>query len=51
VGASYGRGGEEEEAPVEGGERRRRPSGVRSHVEEVAGGARWRVARPVERWR
>jgi hypothetical protein len=29
-------------APIEGGERRRRPSGVQSLVEEVAGGARWR---------
>jgi hypothetical protein len=36
--AGYGRGGEEEVAPVEGGEKRRSPSGVRSRVEEVAGG-------------
>jgi hypothetical protein len=32
------RGDEEEVAPIEGGERRRRPRGVRSHAEEVVGG-------------
>jgi hypothetical protein len=32
-------------ASIEGGERRRRPSGIRSYAEEVAGGARWRAAR------
>jgi hypothetical protein len=31
--------------PIEGGERRRRASGVQSRVEEVAGGTRWRTAR------
>jgi hypothetical protein len=50
--ADYGRGGKEEEAaPVEGGERRRRPSDIRSHAEEVAGGARRRAAWPAERRR
>jgi hypothetical protein len=29
----------------EGVERRRRPSDVQSHAEDVAGGARWRTAR------
>jgi hypothetical protein len=39
--AGYGRGGEEEAAPVEGGERRRRRlRDIRSHAEEVAGRAR-----------
>jgi hypothetical protein len=48
--ASYGRGGEEEAALVEGGERRRRPSDIRSRVEEVAGGTQRRAARPTEPW-
>jgi hypothetical protein len=38
--ASNGRGGKEEAAPVEGGVKRRRPSDIRSHAEEVAGGSR-----------
>jgi hypothetical protein len=38
--AGYGRGGEEEAAPVEGGERRRSPSGVRFRAMGVAQGAR-----------
>jgi hypothetical protein len=43
--AGYGRGGEEEAAPVEGGERRRRrPRDIRSRADEVAGGARRRAA-------
>jgi hypothetical protein len=46
--AGYGRGGEEEAAPVEGGEKRRRPSDIRSHAEE-AGGAWWRVVQLAER--
>jgi hypothetical protein len=46
--AGYERGGEEEAAPVEGGERRRMPSGVWFRAEEVAGGAQWRAARPDE---
>jgi hypothetical protein len=32
-------------APIEGGERRRRPSGVQPHAEEVARGARWHAVR------
>jgi hypothetical protein len=47
--ASGGRRGKEEEAewcPVEGGERRRRLSGIQSRAEEVAEGARRRAARP-----
>jgi hypothetical protein len=42
----YRRGGEEEVVSVEVGERWRRPSGVRSRAEEVAGGAQRRAARP-----
>jgi hypothetical protein len=42
------RGGEEEVTPIEGGERRRRPRGIWSRVEEVAGGTQWRAARPSE---
>jgi hypothetical protein len=42
VAVGYGWGGEEEAVPVEGGERRRRLSGVRSRAEEVARGARRR---------
>jgi hypothetical protein len=38
------RGGEEEAAPIEGGEKRRRPSSIRSRAEEVGRGARRRVA-------
>jgi hypothetical protein len=48
--AGYRRRGEEEVAPVEGGEKRR-PSDIRSRAEEVAGGARWHAARPAERRR
>jgi hypothetical protein len=36
------RGGEEEAAPIECGERRRRPRDIRSYAEEVAGGTRQR---------
>jgi hypothetical protein len=39
------RGGKEEAAPIEGGERKRRPRDIRSRAEEVAGGAR-RCGRP-----
>jgi hypothetical protein len=49
--ASYGRGGKEEVAPVEGGERRRRTSDIRSCAEEVAEGARRQAARSAKRWR
>jgi hypothetical protein len=45
------RGGEEVAAPIEGGERRRRPRDIRSHAEEVAEGAWRRAARPTERQR
>jgi hypothetical protein len=45
------RGGEEEAAPIEGGERRRRPRDIQSRAEEVAEGARRRAARPAERQR
>jgi hypothetical protein len=45
------RGGEELAALIEGGERRRRPRGIRSHAEEVAIGARRHAARPSERRR
>jgi hypothetical protein len=45
------RGGEEEAVPIEGGERRRRPRGIRSRVEEEAEGAWRHVARPSEWWR
>jgi hypothetical protein len=38
IGDRLRRGGEEEAAPIEGGERRRRPRGVWSHAEGVAGG-------------
>jgi hypothetical protein len=49
---SYGRGGEEEVTPVEGGERRRRRSrDIRSRAEEVAEGARQRPTQPTEQLR
>jgi hypothetical protein len=50
--AGYGRGGKEEAAPVEGGERRRRrPRDFRSCAKEVVGSA-WRCAVwPAERRR
>jgi hypothetical protein len=35
------RGGVEVAAPIEGGERRRRPGDIWSRAEEVVGGARW----------
>jgi hypothetical protein len=38
IGGRLRRGGEEEAAPIEGGERSRRPRGVRSRAEGVAGG-------------
>jgi hypothetical protein len=44
------RGGEEEAVPIEGGERRRRPRGIRSRAEEVAGGA-WRCTTRLTEWR
>jgi hypothetical protein len=50
-GGRLGRGGEEEGAPIEGGERRRRPRDILSHAEEVFGGPRRRAARPAERRR
>jgi hypothetical protein len=37
------RGGKEEAAPIEGGERRRTPRDIQSRAEEVAGGS-WRRA-------
>jgi hypothetical protein len=46
--AGYGRIGKEEAAPVEGGERRRRPSCIRSRAKEVAEGTWRRAARPAE---
>jgi hypothetical protein len=46
--ASDRRGGEELVVPIEGGERRRRLSGVRSRAEEVVEGVRRRAARPTE---
>jgi hypothetical protein len=49
-GGQLRRGREEEVAPIEGGEKRRRLRDIRSHAEEVAGGARQRAARPAE-WR
>jgi hypothetical protein len=45
------KGGEEEALPIEGGERRRRLRGIRSHAEEVAGGTRWHATRPSEQRR
>jgi hypothetical protein len=36
--AGYGRGGEEEAVPVEGGERMRRPSSIRLREEKRGGG-------------
>jgi hypothetical protein len=50
-GGQLWRGGESEAAPIEGGERRRRPRDIRSHAEEVAGGAWRRTAWPAERRR
>jgi hypothetical protein len=45
------RGGEEEAAPIEEGERRRRPGDIQSHAEKVAEDVRRRAARPFERRR
>jgi hypothetical protein len=45
------RGGEEEAALTEGGERRRRLRDIRSPAEDVARGARRCAAWPAERWR
>jgi hypothetical protein len=45
------RGGEEEAALIEGGERRMRPGDIRSREEEVAGGTRRCAERPSERRR
>ncbi len=50
-GGQLWRGGKEEAAPIEGGERRRRLRDIRSRAEDVARGARRCAVWPAERWR